>query len=113
MGLAAAVGREWTYASSIARTLLLTRRVHPEARLSITDWSERWARERPDAPAILHRDRRLSWGELDQCANRYARWSRELGLKKGDVVTLLMDNRPEYIAAWLGLVKRGVITALV
>lgn len=113
MGLAGAVSREWIYASAIARTLLLTRRVRPDARLSITEWTERWARETPDAPAILYQDRTLSWADVDQGANRYARWSRELGLKKGDVVTLFMENRPEYVVAWLGLVKRGIVTALV
>ena len=34
-------------------------------------------------------------------------------MRKGDVVTLLMENRPEYIMAWLGLIKNGCIAALV
>jgi fatty-acyl-CoA synthase len=29
------------------------------------------------------------------------------------VVALLMENRPDYVAAWAGLSKVGVITALV
>ena len=48
----------------------------------------------------------LTWSDLDRGANRFARWTREMGVKKGDVVTLFMDNRPEYLMAWLGLVKR-------
>ena len=113
MGISEAIGREVTYATCIARTLLLTRHVHPNARLSIADWTERWAKERPNAPAILCQDRVLTWSELDQGANRFARWTREIGLGKGDVVTLFMENRPEYVMAWLGLVKRGVVAALV
>lgn len=113
MGLSEAISREVTYASAIARTLLLTRHVRPDAKLSITQWSERWARERPNAPAVLCQDRIVTWSELDAGANRYARWTTKLGLKKGDVVTLFMDNSPEYIMAWLGLVKRGVVAALV
>jgi fatty-acyl-CoA synthase len=113
MGISEAIGREVTYATCIARTLLLTRNVHPGAQLSITAWTERWARERPNAPAIFCQDRVLTWSELDQGANRFARWTRKINLKKGDVVTLFMENRPEYVMAWLGLVKRGIVAALV
>ena len=37
----------------------------------------------------------------------------EAGFKCGDTVALLMDNRPEYIAMWLGLAKVGIVTALI
>ena len=113
MGLSEAVNREAVYIAAVARTLMLTRGVHPDAKRTIADWTERWARERPDSPAILHEDRIVSWGELDTGANRFARWAQATGLRKGDVVTLLMENRPEYVMAWLGLIKSGVIAALV
>ena len=35
------------------------------------------------------------------------------GFKRGDAVALLLDNRPEYMAIWLGLAQLGVITALI
>jgi solute carrier family 27 fatty acid transporter 1/4 len=37
----------------------------------------------------------------------------EAGFKQGDAVALLLDNRPEYVALWLGLAKIGVVTALI
>lgn len=37
----------------------------------------------------------------------------EAGFKRGDTVALLLDNRPEYVAIWLGLSKVGIVTALV
>jgi len=37
----------------------------------------------------------------------------DFGLKKGDVVGLLMENRPEFVGIWLGLSKIGVVTALI
>ncbi len=113
MSISEAIGRELIYVTCIARSLWLARHIHPDARLSIAHWTERWAVEKPDAPAILCQDRVLSWFDVDQGANRYARWTKELGLKKGDVVALFMDNRPEYILAWLGLIKRGIVAALV
>lgn len=37
----------------------------------------------------------------------------DYGLKKGDVVGLLMENRPEFVGIWLGMSKIGVVTALI
>jgi fatty-acyl-CoA synthase len=113
MGLSEAVNREAAYMAAVARTLMLTRGVRPDAKRTIADWIECWARERGASPAILHEDRIVSWSELDAGANRFARWAQAIGLRKGDVVTLLMENCPEYVMAWLGLLKSGVIAALV
>src|SRR6201999_3686444 len=51
--------------------------------------------------------------DLNAHANRYARWAMAQGVKKGDVVALLMENRPEYLFAWLGVVKLGGVVALI
>lgn len=37
----------------------------------------------------------------------------ENGFKKGDVVGLLMENRPEFVAIWLGMSKVGIVSALI
>ncbi|MCH8858433.1 MAG: long-chain-acyl-CoA synthetase [Proteobacteria bacterium] len=112
MGLWTGLRREAIFVGAIARTLKLTRQISPQARLGIVDWIERWASERPSAPAIMFEDQIVTYRELDEGANRYARWARAQGLRKGDVAALLMENRPEFIMAWLGLMKNGSITAL-
>lgn len=38
---------------------------------------------------------------------------RKFDLKKGDCVSLFIENKPEFIGLWLGLSKLGVITALI
>ena len=58
-------------------------------------------------------DERLSYRALASRANRYARWARAQGLAKGDVVCLIMPNRPEYMAIWLGLTQAGAVVALI
>lgn len=57
--------------------------------------------------------REVTYTELDSHANRVAHWAIEQGIGKGDVVALLMFNRPEYVATWLGLAKVGAVTALI
>lgn len=71
------------------------------------------ARKHPDRLALLYEDRRFTYRELDEYSNRLAQAFLSLGAKKGDVVALLMDNRPEYVATILGLNKIGVVTSLV
>ena len=45
-------------------------------------------------------------------ANRFARWALTRASAKGEVVCLMMPNRPEYLAIWLGLTSVGVVVAL-
>jgi len=71
------------------------------------------ARTQPDAPALLSEYESLSYAELAARSNRYARWALDQGLGKGDVVGLMMPNRPEYMAIWLGLCSTGVVVALI
>lgn len=70
------------------------------------------ARERPDAPALLGQDEELTYAQLVARANRFARWARWQGLGRNDVVALLMPNRPDYVAIWLGLTHVGCVVAL-
>jgi fatty-acyl-CoA synthase len=65
-----------------------------------------------DAPALLSEQENLSFGALTVRVNQYARWAIAQGLQKGDVVCLLMSNRPDYVAIWLGITRMGGIVAL-
>lgn len=51
--------------------------------------------------------------QIDKYSNRIASVFKNAGYVKGDAVALIMPNKPEYIATWLGLGKLGVITALI
>ena len=63
-------------------------------------------------PALLSDRECLTYTHLAEHARRYARWALEQGLAKGDVVCLLMKNRPEYVAIWLGITSTGVVVSL-
>src|SRR5262249_18756366 len=64
------------------------------------------------APALLAEDESLSFRTLNERANRYARWAQTQDVHKGDTVCLLMTNRPEYMAIWLGITRAGGVVAL-
>jgi fatty-acyl-CoA synthase len=65
------------------------------------------------APALLSETESLSFRELAERMNRYARWAIAENEPKGGTVALLMPNRPEYMAIWLGLLRAGGVAALV
>ncbi len=113
MELFDAITRETIFISSVGRTLFRMRHLEPDSPITISDIVEGFARDKPDNPAIFCLDEALSYRDLDRAANRYANWARGLGIGRGDVVALLMENRPDYIAAWLGLVKLGASAALI
>ena len=113
MGLVAAIRREYIYVSSILRTLWLLRLVKPQSTRTIADIVAAQARKTPDAPAIIHSDGAWSYAVLDARANAYAHWAMRQGVRHGDAVALLMENRPDFIAAWLGMFKAGASVALI
>jgi fatty-acyl-CoA synthase len=98
--------RAW--ASALELTASIAR--HPD-RLLPTVIEER-AAQLGDAPALLSDRECLSYRSLVERSNRYARWALNQGLAKGEVVCLMMPNRPEYMAIWLGIVKVGGVVAL-
>jgi fatty-acyl-CoA synthase len=112
MALFDAIAREAIYTTSLGRTLYRMRHVKPDSHVTITDIVEGFGRSTPDAIAILYENRTVTYRELNEQANRYARWAQAQGVKRGDVVALLMENRPEYLFAWLGIVRIGAIAAL-
>jgi fatty-acyl-CoA synthase len=65
-----------------------------------------------DAPALLSDRESLTYRGLAERSNRYARWALDQHLAKGDVVCLLMPNRPEYMGIWLGVTRAGGVVAL-
>ncbi len=65
-----------------------------------------------EAPALLSNRECLTFRALADRSNRYARWALGQGIAKGDVVCLLMPNRPEYLAVWLGITHVGGVVSL-
>lgn len=65
-----------------------------------------------ERPALLSDRGCFTYRELAGHARQYARWGLAHGLAKGDVVGLLMPNRPEYLAIWLGITRIGGVVAL-
>ena len=64
------------------------------------------------APALLSDLECFSFAELAARSNRYSRWTLSLNPEPGAVIGLMMPNRPEYLAAWIGIARVGCTAAL-
>src|SRR5215218_9962751 len=68
----------------------------------------------PDKLAMIHEDpggnvREVRWGELQATSNRYARFLTELGVERGDRVSMLLPPTAETAAAFFATCKCGAI----
>jgi acyl-CoA synthetase (AMP-forming)/AMP-acid ligase II len=63
----------------------------------------------PDRPALIHGTRVVSWGELDTITDRIAAGLTARGLKPGDIAGQMLRNTPDYLLAYFGCVKAGVV----
>jgi amino acid adenylation domain-containing protein len=64
-------------------------------------------RTQPTAVAVQHGDRRWTYAELDEHANRIAHALLAAGLQSEDVVAVVLDRTLEWIAAALAVFKAG------
>jgi fatty-acyl-CoA synthase len=95
------------------RALEATARITANPQRILPRVIEELAETHGDAPALLSANECLTYRALDDRINRYARWALEQNLGKGETVCLVMPNRPEYMAIWLGIAKVGGIVSLV
>jgi fatty-acyl-CoA synthase len=95
------------------RALELTRPIAQQPRRVLPVIVDGLAQIHGDAPALLSERESFSFAALAQRMNRYARWALAQRIGAGDVVCLLMPNRPEYMAIWLGITRVGGVVALV
>ncbi len=113
MRLKARLRREWRFLRGLSRTLSRVKGIESASTNLICDDLQAAVDEWRGRPALTFEDRSVTYGELDAIANRFARWGRGAGLRKGQTVALFMPNRLEYLCIWYGLSKIGVVTALI
>lgn len=72
---------------------------------NIADLFESLADRIPDSPALVSGDRRLTYAELDQRANRLASFLASRGVGKGDHIGLHLYNDTEFVEGMLAALK--------
>ena len=104
--------RRGTAVQAWARALEQTALIAQRPTRTLPALIEELAEKLQDAPALLSAGEQLTYRALAARSARYSRWAIGQGLAKGETVCLLMPNRPEYMAVWLGITRVGGVVAL-
>jgi len=65
------------------------------------------AKNNPDNTAIIFYDRKITYGQLAGCVKRVASALYELGLRKGDRVSLMLPNCPDFVISYYAILSMG------
>src|SRR5512139_2157654 len=78
----------------------------------VRDYLEKQAKERPTKPAILFKEEKITFSDLNILSNRVANRLLNSGVKKGDRLVLLFQNCPEFCVAYFAVLKIGAIAVV-
>ena len=79
------------------------------AKMSIRHFIEIRAHRNRNRPFLYFEDQVVSYGEFDERVNQVANGLLSIGVQKGDRVSLMLPNVPEFLFAWFGLAKIGAV----
>ncbi|HME95508.1 MAG TPA: AMP-binding protein, partial [Methylomirabilota bacterium] len=82
---------------------------NPFLRETVGGMLARMAERVPDREAIVATDRRISYRQLHDAAQRMARGLLALGVKKNDKIALWLPSRPEWLFAQAGCALIGAV----
>ncbi|MGD0228835.1 MAG: ATP-dependent acyl-CoA ligase [Syntrophorhabdales bacterium] len=68
---------------------------------------EERAKRLGDKRFLRFKDQSFTYDEMDRLSNRCANGFKGLGIAKGDKVSIMLPNCPDYIHLWFGLAKIG------
>ena len=105
------IAREYKYIRFFVKLLGRSKKLDKNKSLTVPDMIEESIDKFPNNIAIEFEDKSYTYLDLDKESNQVANWAIKKGYKTGDVVALLMENKPEFIFIWLGLSKLGITIA--
>ncbi len=79
---------------------------------SFAVWVEANAENLANNPAIVFEGKEVTWSEFNALANQYAHFLKSRGIQRGDCVSVMMDNRIEFLALVVAINKIGAIGGL-
>ena len=80
---------------------------HFQVEKPVTEYIRDWADMDPDRTALRFYGRDIAYGELNEAMDRFANGLIDLGLKKGDRVGLYMQNCPQFVIGYMGVLRAG------
>ena len=80
---------------------------------TLSGWLDRNVARAPTAPAVVGGGEPLSYAELADRAKRVAEGLYGLGVRPGDVVSVQLPNTPDYLVAYLAIMRLGAVLSTI
>lgn len=80
---------------------------------SVGQMFERRTQENPHKIFIRYQHYSYSYSDINHWANRYAHYLASQGIGQGDIVAVMLENRPETFVCVLALAKLGAIASMI
>ncbi len=107
------IKNEYIYISTFSRIFRALKAIEAKPDQIVPLQIAEFSKKTPNAIAIYYEDKEISYKELIDRSNKYTQWFLNNNLSKGDVVALMMENRPEFLACWIGITQAGGTVALI
>ena len=81
--------------------------------MTLVEMIETHSRKLTDKTAIIHRDSKIAYGELNKLVNKLANALVGMGIKKGDRVGMMLYRTPELVISFLAIAKvKGIVVPM-
>ena len=77
--------------------------------ITLHEFFERTSTAYPANVATIFFGRKLTYGQLDELADRFAAGLRAIGVQPGDRVAIILPNCPQFMVALFGVLKAGAV----
>lgn len=84
---------------------------YPE--VSLQDLLRKTAKKYPKQIAIVYFNDEITYGELNVLSDHFAAGLLKVNIKKGDRVALFLNNIPQFIIAYFGILKIGAVVTTI
>jgi long-chain acyl-CoA synthetase len=81
----------------------------PYPEITLLDIVRETAKQRPDHPALIFKGAQISISQLERFSNALGRALITMGIKKGERISLIMPNCPQFVISQLGAWKAGAV----
>ena len=88
-------------------------KIGPDKKVSLGKCLERNAVKFPNNKALLFEDQEYAYKELNEWINRYSNFFLSLGVERGEIINVFLENRPELMFIMAAMSKIGTIGSLI
>jgi citronellyl-CoA synthetase len=97
----------------VMRNIRRIRKIDEENSESWGSLLEETTQRFPDNVAVKSEEAFLTYREYNESVNRYAHYFISQGIKKGDVISIFLETRPELLIIYSALAKIGAVNCMI